>query len=260
MNSTIVQHMILWQNSARIDFETMINWKDRDICLKAEFPVDVNTDRATYEIQYGHLVRNTHANTSWDQAKFEVCAHKWADLSDNGFGMSLMNDCKYGHDALNGNLRITLLRSTCYPNPDADKEVHCFTYSILPHSGDWRNASTVRVAYDINVPVITVIGGNGSLPPKLAFAEISEENIILEVIKQAENADGVILRLYDAWNRSGTCRVKLFAEIVSVEECDLMEKRIGDASFQGNILTFNYKPFEIKTFRIKLKRCKYVTN
>lgn len=254
MSSTIVQDMILWSHCARIDFETTIDWRDRDICLKAEFPVDVNTDRATYEIQYGHIARNTHENTSWDEAKFEVCAHKWADLSDGGFGMSLMNDCKYGHDALNGNLRLTLLRSGCVPNPDADKETHRFTYSILPHAGDWRDAHTVRHAYDINVPAIAARGGGGSaLPARLAYAEVSEENIVLEAVKQAEDGDGVILRLYDSWNRSGACKLAFCTEIEFAGECDLMENRSGAASFHGSTLEFAYRPFEIKTFRVRLK-------
>ncbi|HBP37264.1 MAG TPA: alpha-mannosidase, partial [Clostridiales bacterium] len=195
LNSTIVQHLILWNHQARIDFETVIDWKDRDICLKAEFPVDVNAERATYEIQYGHLERPVHTNTSWDEARFEVCAHKWADLSDHGFGLSLLNDCKYGHDTQNGKLRLTLLRSTGYPNPDADKEIHRFTYSILPHAGDWRGAGTVRQAYDLNQPAITAItaaggtGRAGALPARLSFAGLSAENIILEVVKQAEDGD-----------------------------------------------------------------------
>jgi alpha-mannosidase len=253
MRSTILQYVILWRNSARIDFETVIDWKDKDICLKAEFPVDVNSDRVTYEIQYGHIQRSTHENTSWDQAKFEVCAHKWADLADNGFGLSLLNDCKYGHDALNGNLRLTLLRSTCYPNPEADKEVHRFTYAILPHAGDWRAAGTLRQAYDLNAPVVTARGGGGALPASLSFARVSAENVVLEVVKQAEDGDGLVLRLYEAWNQSGECQVKFFAPLEAAEECDLMENRIGAAAFQGDTLTFACKPFEIKTFRVKLK-------
>ncbi|MEA4889936.1 MAG: alpha-mannosidase [Clostridiaceae bacterium] len=251
MNSAIKQRVILWRGSARVDFETVIDWKEKDICLKAEFPIDVNAERATYEIQYGCIERNCHENTSWDRAKFEVCAHKWADLSDGGFGMSLLNDCKYGYDALNGNLRLTLLRSGCYPNPAADKEIHCFTYAILPHAGDWRDAGVVRHAYELNQPVLSLPGGGGSLPARQAFAEVSEGNIVLEAVKQAEDGDGIILRLYDSWNRSGNCRIKLMGGIAAAEECDLLENKIATVDFHGSELVFGYKPFEIKTFRVR---------
>lgn len=251
MNSVIVQDVILWAHSPRIDFETTIDWREPDLCLKAEFPVDVNAGRATYEIQYGHITRSTHQNTSWDQAKFEVCAHKWADLSDGGFGLSLLNDCKYGYDALDGNLRLTLLRSTGYPNPDADKEIHRFTYSILPHAGDWRAAHAVRQAYDLNVPAAAVMGGGGkTLEPEFSFAGISSANIILEAVKRAEDGDGLILRLYDAWNMSGTCDIRFHAPIASACECDMLENPLRDARFAGDTLTFRYAPFEIKTFRV----------
>ncbi len=134
--------------------------------MKAAFPVDVNAEKAAYEIQFGNVERPTHWNTSWDVARFEVCGHRWADLSEGGYGVSLMNDCKYGYDIKDGEIRLTLLKSGIEPNPVADQEEHWFTYSIYPHAGDWKTASTTRAAYSLNVPLrAEVVGATAGWKP-----------------------------------------------------------------------------------------------
>ena len=153
MDSTIIQNIYMYKDIPRIDFDTYVDWKEDEVVIKAAFPVDVHSDKATYEIQFGNVERPTHWNTSWDYARFEVCAHKWADLSEEGFGVSLANDCKYGHDIKDGVMRITLLKCGKYPNPVADREEHRFIYSIYSHSGDWRDGGTVKMGYQLNVPI-----------------------------------------------------------------------------------------------------------
>ena len=132
--------MYIYNDIERVDFNTYVDWKENDILVKVSFPIEVNAKDATYEIQYGNVTRPTHNNTSWDLATFEVCGHKWVDLSEGNFGVSLLNDSKYGHDIKNGNMRLTLLKSTGDPNPDADKEEHFFTYSIYAHDKTWQEA------------------------------------------------------------------------------------------------------------------------
>ncbi|HOK70672.1 MAG TPA: alpha-mannosidase, partial [Bacillota bacterium] len=166
-DSKIVQDVLIYSDIPRIDFKTYIDWKQSQILMKAAFPVDVNAEKAAYEIQFGNVERPTHWNTSWDVARFEVCGHRWADLSEGGYGVSLMNDCKYGYDIKDGEIRLTLLKSGIEPNPVADQEEHWFTYSIYPHAGDWKTASTTRAAYSLNVPLRAEVVGpqpDGSLP------------------------------------------------------------------------------------------------
>ena len=158
LSSRVTQRISLWRDSRRIDFATEIDWHERQTLLKAAFPVSINATRATYEIQFGSIERPTHRNTSWDWARFEVCAHKWADLSEGGYGVSLLNDSKYGHDIHDNVLRLTLLKSAVSPDPEADQGLHRFTYSLLPHVGDWRDAQTVHRAYELNVPVLLTPG------------------------------------------------------------------------------------------------------
>lgn len=151
-NSTITERLIFYRSIARIDFETEIDWKERQLLLKVAFPVDVRSTKATYDVQFGNVERPTHWNTSWDYARFETCGHKWADLSEGGYGVSLLNDCKYGHDIKDNLMRLTLIKSAVSPDPLADKCFHSFTYSLYPHEGGWYDAGTVREAYQLNYP------------------------------------------------------------------------------------------------------------
>jgi len=256
VNSMITQDITIYDDIARVDFKTEIDWKETDVMLKACFPVDINASRASYEIQYGYIERDTHRNTAWDIAKFEVCAHKWADLSDNGYGVSLLNDCKYGYDIQDGVMRLTLLRSCMTPNAEADREVHEFTYSIYPHQGGWREAGTLGLAYDLNQPLTAIKtgGSTGSLPDKLSFASTDRENVIIEAVKMAEDGNGIIIRLYEAYNRRSEVTMTLIKDIIRVRECNLAEKDMGNETIRvtGNSCSFTMAPLEIKTLRIGL--------
>ncbi len=260
LSSRISQRISLWRTSPRIDFATEIDWHEHQILLKSAFPVAINATRATYEIQFGSVERPTHRNTSWDLARFEVCAHRWADLSEGGYGVSLLNDCKYGYDIHNNIMRLTLLKSGVYPDSTADQGLHRFTYSLLPHTGDWRDAQTVRHAYELNVPVLSVEGEGEHLSsqpstspsPAISFLRTDCDHIVVETVKPAEDGNGLIVRLYEAHNQRGRASLFFATPITSATECNLLEDPVTEAIYHENTLTFSVRPFEIKTFRVHL--------
>lgn len=254
LDSTIIQNIYLYNDIPKIDFSTWIDWKEKQVLLKAAFPVDVHTDKATYEIQYGNLERPTHWNTSWDYAKFEVCAHKWADISEGDYGVALLNDCKYGHDIKDSVMRLTLLKSAVYPNVDCDREVHEFTYSLYPHSGDWKRGNVAKMAYELNCPMYAKIEEvhEGKLPNKQSFINIDKDNVIIEVVKKAEEGNDTIIRMYEYQNKRSKITCSLLKHIELVEECDMLENSIETLSSNDNKFSFEIKPYEIKTFRVKL--------
>lgn len=250
--SKLKQRMVIYSDTPRIDFHTWVDWHEEMKFLKAAFPVDVSTAKARYEIQFGNVERPTHSNTSWDVARFEVCAHKWADLSEEGFGMSLLNDCKYGYHTKGNVMRLSLLRGTKDPDPMADQGEHLFTYSILPHSGSYIDAQTVRQAYSLNVPLRSAVTkpGKGKMPKERSFVAIDADNVVLEVVKKAEKGEGTILRFYECHGVRGDVGVKVDLPFKKVQEVDLMEDRIGDIESKNGEFEFEIKPFEIKTYRL----------
>ena len=251
-DSMILQDISIFNNVPRIDFKTTIDWKETQVLLKAAFPVDIHSEKATYEIQYGNVERPTHWNTSWDQAKFEVCAHKWADLSEDDYGVSLLNDCKYGHDIKDGVMRLTLLKSAKSPNVDADRELHEFTYSLFPHKGSFKEAGTVAMAYALNCPMFTRVENPhaGSLPAEFSLASVDMENVIIEVVKKGEDSNDIIIRLYECYNRRSSVRLTFGAGITNVRECDLLENNLNELPHDGDSFTFDIRPYEIKTFKL----------
>ena len=257
MDSVICQTYRLYRAVDRLDIESVIDWKERQLLLKAAFPLDVNADKASFDIQFGNVERPTHQNTSWDAAKFEVCAHKWGDMSDGGYGVSILNDCKYGYSCQYGGLELTLLKSAVDPNEDADREVHTFTYSVYPHQGGWRQAQTVRQAYDLNIPLTLLEGlpaGTGNLPAAGSFVELVGEGVELETVKLAYDGDDLIVRLYEYNNSRTQAQLRFGRPVSLVRECDLLEQVSGDALplDDGRTFSFAIQPFEVKTFRIQL--------
>lgn len=255
-SSIIEQYIYFYNNIPRIDFKNHIDWKEKNILLKVAFPVSVNSNKAAYEIQYGNLERETHNNTSWDMAKFEVCGHKWADLSEGGYGVSLLNDCKYGHDIKDGNMRLTLLKSGTYPNPDADLGLHEFVYSVFPHKDTWKEAGTQKMAYNLNVPMYGVVEGvhKGMLPDSMSLMKLDRDNCAIEVVKKAENEDGVIIRLYEYMNKREKVSISFAWEIGEAWECDLMENRTHCIMAEDRSFSFDIMPYEIKTFIVNFNK------
>jgi alpha-mannosidase len=255
LNSDYVQRISLDYGSPRLDFDTTIDWRERHILLKVAFPVDILTNVATHDIQWGNVQRATHRNTSWDWARFETCAQKWVDLSEGDYGVSLLNDCKYGHDirdhAPNGGvMRISLLRGTTMPDPEADQGEHRFAYSLLPHAGSWGE-TTIAQAYALNDPLIVVqqeSQASGLQPISLLSAEPA--NIVVETIKCAEDGNGLIVRLYESQRRRGQARLHLGFELASAWRTNLLEENQDSLTPDGNTLTLSVRPYEIVTLRL----------
>lgn len=254
LDSALVQKICLYKHIPRIDFVNRIDWRESQILLKTAFPVDIHAEKATYEIQYGNVERPTHWNTSWDYARFEVCAHKWADVSEDDYGISLMNDCKFGYDIKDGVMRLTLLKSAIEPNPNSDREVHEFTYSLYPHRGDWKDAGTVLEAYSLNCPLVARVEPphTGILPKEFSIIRLNRENVIIEVVKQAEDSEDIILRLYECYNRRTQVKADFYKKLHEVWECDLMENELNQVEVQECTFKFEINPYEIKTFKLKI--------
>ena len=254
-NSVIEQKIYLYANEKRLDFDTKIDWKNDHILLKTAFPFDVNADFATYDIQYGNVRRATHRNTSWDDAKFEVCMHKFADISEHDFGVSLINDCKYGCDTLGSEIRLTMLKSATYPDPMADKCVHEFSYSVYPHMGDFREAGTIRRAYEFNNPMTAqrITAQDGMLADRYSYVSVDGENAFIETVKKAEDGEGVIVRLCDQFG-GRTVRTLTFGfDLDSACICDMLENDGEALAINGRSVTVPMGAYEIVTIKAKAK-------
>jgi len=249
LNSTIHQTIYSYRDIPRIDFHTTVDWHQSEILMKVAFPVDILSRFATYEIQFGNIERPTHRNTSYDQAKFEVCAHKWIDLSESGYGVSLLNDCKYGHDVRDNVMRITLLRSPTAPDPKSDRGKHVMVYSLYPHPGGWREAGTVRQAYELNYPLLSHLHSlsRDQLPPAYSFVSTSQPNVIVETVKCSEEGNSIVVRLYECFGMRGPVTLNFGATIRTVWESTPVERKIADLSSDDTCVSLYITPYEIRT-------------
>ena len=253
-NSKMKQRIILGAQSKRVDFETWVDWKEQEKLLKTRFFTDITTKTATYDIPFGTIERSTYRNNSFDEAKFEVCGHQWMDLSQPDYGISLLNNCKYGHDAFGGMMALSLLRGPLNPDPTSDQEEHYFTYSLYPHAGTWRDGQTMQEALDLNHPVdaIATDPRAGMLPSAFSFVSIDAPNVALEACKKAEKSDDLIIRIVERTGMQSAVTIKLSKPVISVNECNLLEREDVKAVFEGDIIPLTIKPFEIRTFKIKM--------
>ena len=256
LHSVIRQYITAYAELDRIDIRNEIDWDDSYLLLKADFPVDVNAVKATFDIQFGNIERVTHENTLWDFAQFESCAHKWADLSDNSFGLAVLNDCKYGYSAKDGHIALTLLRSANDPQPKQDCTHHTFTYSLYPHAGPAAISRVVQEGYSLNCPLYTMFSNaqKGAWPERFSLACVDADNIILETVKRAEDSDALILRLYETWNRATDCSIRFGRLMEMAAQCDMMEENEDLLQVEGNRLRLHFRPFEIKTLKVRLEQ------
>jgi alpha-mannosidase len=260
-NSTFVQDVSLDPYACTVRVDTTVDWHEQHVLLKAAFPLAHSGPKATFEIPYGAIERTTTRNNSWEKAQFEVPALRWADLGDDKQGVSILNDSKYGYDALGNTLRLTLLRSPTWPDPDADQGPQHFTYEIYPHTGPWQTAQTVHRGYELNTPLTAqqVFPHTGSLPPTHSFASIDEPNVILTAMKKAEDTHALIFRFYEATGAAGkttATHLHIPPGALYAIETNLMETPIPNAEhlpITNDIITLPIQPWEIRTLEVVYK-------
>jgi alpha-mannosidase len=259
--SCVEQELVLYHHSPRIDFRTKVDWREEYKLLKVSFPISILSAKATYEIPFGSVERPTHTNTSWEQAQFEVCGQRWADLSESGYGVSLLNDCKYGYDIKDSRIRLSLLRSPRWPDATADIGVHEFVYSLLPHEGDWRSGRVVREGMQLNHPVMAMRADAhyGGLPSEASFLKLSCKETVLDTLKLSEDGAGIICRLYET--SGGREKVLLHpdkgcspsVDWTRLKETNLMEEEAGcSVTFEEGKAVRSIKPYEIVTLKLAL--------
>jgi alpha-mannosidase len=242
-NSEIVQTARLWSNSARLEFKTDIDWHDRRILLKARFPLAIRSDYATFECAHGVIRRPTHRNTSWEQARFEVAAHRFADLSEHGYGVALLNDGKYGHHAMGNELGLSLLRSPVYPDPLADEGRHSFTYALYPHGGDWLSGGVLAEAEDLNQPLLCR-PAQADAPSAWTAVALGGLQLGLSAFKPAEDGGALILRTYEPAGARGRVQVGLPEGWRLGDEVGLLEETVGAADL-------GFLPFKVHSWKIE---------
>ena len=268
-NSELRQQIVLTTGSARLDFETTLRWREARTMLRTSFPLAIHADEATFEIQFGHVRRPTHRNTTWDLARDEVSAHKWADLSQRDYGVALLNDSKYGHKIKGHTLDLNLLRSVPHPGsvvagepapgePDermTDQCDHQFTYALFPHAGDHITGGVIQAAYALNVPLLAIAASaqGGSLPASASLLTVDAPNVIVEAVKRAEDGDDLIVRLYESEGRGSRARVQFGPTLRAAAEATLLEEAQTALDVSENGVALQFRPFEIKTLRVTVE-------
>lgn len=251
-HSTIAQDIIIYRTLPRIDFDTTVDWQEKQYMLKAHFPVDVFYNAATYDVQYGNVTRATHKNTSWDVARFEACHHKWMDVSEAGYGVSVLNDCKYGCSVDENSMALTLLKSSTHPNPEADQCVHHFTYSLMPHMGDWRKGGTVHEAYSLNMPLTAhAAGGKGQCRTTGDEFAVDAQGVLVETVKQELDGEGTVVRMYECYGARTRAELRLGHLQGKAYLTNLMEQVERELPVVDGRIALEFKPYEIVTVLIK---------
>jgi alpha-mannosidase len=233
--------------SARLEFHCEADWHERHTLLKVLFPVAVRAADATYQMQFGHTERPTHYTTSHDEARFEVPGHRFADLSEHGFGVALLTDCKYGYSTYENRMRISLLRSPTYPDPEADQGEHRFAYAVMPHAGGWREAGVVAEAARFETPLRWA---DGDIEAGSWFA-VDDPNLVLDTVKRAEDSDALVLRLYEAHGGRGVARIRVALPFTRAVRANLLEDEQTDLPVTGAEIELDYRPHQILTVLVR---------
>ena len=251
-NSKFVQDISLYAGMDRVDVTNDIDWHESHILLKTAFPLAVSSSEATFEIPYGTISRPTTRNNSWESAKFEVPALRWADLGDGKQGFSLINESKYGYDAKGNVLRLSLLRSPKSPDPEADQGHHHFSYSLYAHSGDWKKALTVERGYEFNykLKAFQVQPHTGTMPPEHSYLSVDAPNLVLTAMKKTEDGDGLLLRFYEWAGSAGDAHIAVPEGAKNARLANLMEEASDQLTLNGGRVRVPYHPFEIVSIRL----------
>jgi alpha-mannosidase len=239
--------MRLDAGSRRLELHTEVDWHEHHRFLKVAFPVDIRSSRATYEIQHGHLERPTVWNTSWDVARFEVCAQRWADLSETGYGVALLNDSKYGYDVHGNVMRLSLLRAPGWPDPEADRGHHSFAYALLPHRGTFQDAGVAAEAEAFNVPLAIVRGG---VDATRSFVSVDRGGVSIEAVKKADREDALVVRVCEIDGRRGPVRITVDATFTRAVRTDLLERGDDEVTIDGHDVVLSLRPFELVTLKL----------
>ena len=249
--SRLTQEISLAEGGKRLDFHTTVDWQEDERFLKAHFPVDVRATEATHEIHFGHLTRPTHDNTSWDQARFETAHQRWVDVSEAEFGVSVLNDSKYGVNVDGTDISLSLLRAPEYPDPDVDRGRQEFTYAVYPHEGDFRTGGVIRSAYRLNEPPTTTPVAD---PVNRRLLTVDADGVVVEAVKRAEDhPDQVVVRLYEAWGRATDATVRPAFAVESALEANLIEDARHELPVTDNTITLDFGAFDIKTVMLTVE-------
>ncbi|MDR3139461.1 MAG: glycosyl hydrolase-related protein [Treponema sp.] len=264
--SALTQDTVFYAGEGRIDFETKVDWREKRRLLKAGFDTAIDATQIRCEVQYGHLIRNTHRNLPSDRAKFEICAHKWVSLEEAGGGLALLNKTKYGHDAEGGRLRLTLLRSPTAPDEEADQGEQRFTYSLLPFSGPFDESPVIRAAYELNDPARAVPAsvadcgpGAGKTPAPAAYSLFTLEGkgIIAESLKAPEDSrpggKSLMIRLYESLGGRAGAVLRFSRELAAAQVTDMLELNPRALPVSGKELALDFRAFEIKTVVVQFQ-------
>ena len=252
-NSKFVQEIVLHAGADQVEVVNDIDWHETHELLKAAFPLAASGPMATYEIPYGTIDRPTTRNNSWEKAQFEVPAQRWADLGDGRHGFSLINESKYGYDARDNVLRLSLLRSPVWPDPEADRGHQHFSFALYPHAGDWKQALSVRHGYEYNyrLNAMQVDPHSGAMPARHSFVSASPENVVLTAMKKAEDSNGLVFHLYEWAGKSGSIELSVPPGATGAVETNLMEQPQGPAlQASGDKVSVPVKPYEIVAVRV----------
>ncbi|KAJ2747871.1 Glycoside hydrolase, 38 vacuolar alpha mannosidase [Coemansia sp. BCRC 34301] len=258
--SSIRQWISLSANSPRLDFDCDVDWHENRKCLKVAFTWDIHSDQATYETQFGVVQRPTHRNTTWDMAKFEVCAHKFADLSEYGYGVALLNDCKYGYSTLANTMTLTLLRAPKAPDANCDMGRHSFKYAVYPHAGSFNESNVVREAYHFNVALSHLpvdLGATNLAALSSFFALDNAPNVVLDSVKAAEDDPrDIVVRLYETYGGHARATLSTSLGVATAHTTNVLEEldtaleiKQAVAPAQGHSVALSFRPFEIVTVR-----------
>lgn len=251
-NSRLVQIVALEADARQLEFDSFVDWHEHNTLVKTAFPLELHAAAVDAEIQFGHVRRATHRNTSWDKARFECVMQRWVDVTEPDFGVAFLNDSKYGYDALGADIRLTLLRSPTYPWPDADQGEHRFRYALMIHDGD--KDAVHQAAEDFNMPLRIVEGvANVDRPestPQSALLAVSTDGIAVEAVKAAEHGSGVIIRLWETTGRHRAAEINLASEFTAVAVVDLLEETVDKLAPELGTLRLSFKPFEIISLKL----------